>query len=74
VTDDLVGPAERVMKILEANRQQIHPDVPEDLLAEIAEIQEQYQFDDDRNDPRRAIRSLVDRHARSMALKELQSR
>lgn len=74
MTNDPVDPAERVLKILEGNRQQIHRDVPEDLLAEIADIEEQYQFDDNRSEPRRAIRDLVEHYARSLALQETQSK
>jgi|GEM_PF-2746930 len=73
-TPEPLGPAERVREILEENRKRMHPDVPTDMLAEIAAIEEQNQFDDDRAQPRREIRELVDRYARARALEESQSK
>jgi hypothetical protein len=74
MADEPIAPAERVLEILEENRGQMHPDVPSGLLAEVAAIEERYQFDDDRSEPRRAIRDLVERYARTLALQETQAK
>lgn len=67
---DQADPAARTLKVLEATRQAEHPGLPAALLAEIATIEEQNQFDDDRSKARRAIRDLIDQYARSAALTE----
>lgn len=64
------SPAERTLVILEANRSSDAPEVPKRLIEEVAEIQEQNQFDDDRSSPRRTIRTLIEQHARAIELKE----
>lgn len=63
------SPAERALAILEGNRSSDAPEVPKRLIEEIADIQEQNQYDDDRSSPRKALRTLVEQHARAMALK-----
>ena len=52
-------PGARLTQILERNRARTAPDLPSDLLAEMAEIEEQNQFDDDRRDARQALREAV---------------
>lgn len=64
-------PAARLTEILERNRRQIAPDLPADLLLEIAEIEEQNQFDDDRKKARQNLREAVSGVARSVRLEEV---
>lgn len=69
----LASHAERALTILEGNRSAEAPEVPARLVEEIADIQDQNQFDDDRSSPRKAIRTLVEQHARAIDLKESSS-
>lgn len=71
---DKADPAARLLAILERNREKLESEIPADLLGEIAEIQQQSQFDDDRGKTRKEIRKLVEQYAKQMALKEPQSR
>src|SRR4051812_31039282 len=59
-------PAARLREILERNRQKIAPDLPRDLLVEIADIEEQNQFDDDRKKARQNVRDAVGYAAKSL--------
>ena len=54
------SPAERLLGVLERNRAQCAPNLPENLLVEVAEIQIRYQFDDDRKAAHRDIREAVE--------------
>jgi hypothetical protein len=60
----------RLLEILEKNRTSNAADVPVDLLGEIAAIQQQNQFDDDRKQVRKEMRAIVEYYAKSQALKE----
>jgi len=57
--------------ILERNRQKLAAELPPDLLMEIAEIEEQNQFDDDRKKARQNLRDAVGHAARSLRLDEV---
>lgn len=59
-----------LLAILEKNRADNAADVPPDLLTEIAEIQQQNQFDDDRKKTLKAMREIVEQYAKSITLKE----
>jgi hypothetical protein len=63
-------PAARLREILERNRKKIAPDLPRDLLTEIAEIEEQNQFDDDRKNARQNLREAVGHAAKAIRLGE----
>jgi hypothetical protein len=52
-------PSARLSEILERNRADVAPDFPQELLAEIAQIEEQNQFDDDRRPAKQRIREAV---------------
>lgn len=56
---DAADQAHRLKQILLRNRESLDLELPEDLLLEIAEIEEQNQFDDDRSKAQRAIRETV---------------
>lgn len=60
----------RLLEILEKNRVSEAAYVPADLLVEIAALQQQNQFDDDRKQVRKEMREIVDHFAKSQALKE----
>jgi hypothetical protein len=60
----------RLLEILERNRQKVAPELPSDLLKEIAEIEEDNQFDDDRKKARQNLREAVSNAARSIRLTE----
>lgn len=60
----------RLLEILEKNRVSDAADIPTDLLGEIAAIQQQNQFDDDRKQVRKEMRAIVEHYAKSQALKE----
>jgi hypothetical protein len=62
--------AETLLRILEKNRADHCSSVPADLLADIAELQQQNQFDDDRRKTQKAIREIVEQYAKQIALKE----
>lgn len=59
-----------LLEILEKNRAKKAADVPPALLAEVAELQQQSQFDDDRKKVIRTIREIVEQYAKGIALKE----
>lgn len=59
-----------LLEILEKNRVKDAADVPPALLAEVAELQQQSQFDDDRKKVIKAMREIVEQHAKGIALKE----
>lgn len=59
-----------LLEILEKNRVKDAADVSPDLLAEIAELQQQNQFDDDRKKVIKAMRKIVEQYAKGIALKE----
>lgn len=59
-----------LLEILEKNRVKDAADVPPDLLAEVAELQQQSQFDDDRKKVIKAMREIVEQYAKGIALKE----
>jgi hypothetical protein len=67
-------PAERLKEILERNRQRVAPDFPAELLDEIADIEEQNQFDDDRKKARQNLRIAIDTAAKTLRLDEGDSR
>jgi hypothetical protein len=58
-----------LLEILEKNRVKDAGDVPPALLAEVAELQQQSQFDDDRKKVIKAMREIVEQYARGIALK-----
>ncbi len=58
-----------LLEILEKNRVKDAADVPPALLAEIAELQQQSQFDDDRKKVIKAMREIVEQYAKGIALK-----
>lgn len=60
------GTATRFLGILEKNRKKVAPGLPSDLLAEIAQIEEENQFDDDRKKARQNLRESVEHAARSI--------
>ena len=62
--------AANLLGILERHRGDDAPDVPADLLAAVADIEQQNQFDDDRRKAQKAIREIVGHHAQGLALKE----
>ena len=66
--DPVRDPAARLSEILERNRSTVAPDLPEELLAEIAQIEEQYQFDSDRRQARQGIRKAVENALRNAEL------
>lgn len=66
--------AQRLKQILLRNREKMGADLPEDLLLEIAEIQEQNQFDDDRSKTQKAIREAVVAAGKSLRLDEVKNR
>ena len=59
-----------LLEILEKNRVKDAADIPPTLLAEVAELQQQSQFDDDRKKVIKAIREIVEQYAKGIALKE----
>lgn len=59
-----------LLEILEKNRVKDAADVPPALLAEVAELQQQSQFDDDRKKVIKAMRAIVEQYAKGIALKE----
>jgi predicted transcriptional regulator len=59
-----------LLEILEKNRARDTVDVPPELLAEIAELQQQNQFDEDRKKVVKAMREIVEQYAKGIALKE----
>lgn len=58
-----------LLEILEKNRVKDAADVPPALLAEIAELQQQSQFDDDRKKVIKDMREIVEQYAKGIALK-----
>lgn len=68
-----VDPAEKLLRILERNLEILEVDMPDDLLFEIAKLQQQNQFDDDRSKTRKAMRDLIEHHAKQVALQETKS-
>lgn len=58
-----------LLEILEKNRVKDAADVPPALLAEIAELQQQSQFDDDRKRVIKDMREIVEQYAKGIALK-----
>jgi hypothetical protein len=63
-------PAERFREILERNRAEVAPDLPRELLEEMADVEEQNQFDDDRKPTRNALRASVENALRQLNLEE----
>jgi predicted transcriptional regulator len=59
-----------LLEILEKNRVKDAADVPPALLAEVAELQQQSQFDDDRKKVIKAMREIVEQYTKGIALKE----
>lgn len=59
-----------LLEILEKNRVKDAVNVPSALLAEVAEIQQQSQFDDDRRKVIKAMREMVEQYAKGIGLKE----
>jgi hypothetical protein len=68
--DERSDQAERLKGILLGNREAFGNGLPEDVLIEIAEIEEQNQFDDDRASTQKAIRDLISAAAKSLRLAE----
>lgn len=62
-------PGSRLREILEAKRKEIAPGFPRDLLRDISEIEEQYQFDDERKRARQSLREAVTTVASSLRLR-----
>jgi hypothetical protein len=52
-------PATRLLAILERSRGTVAPELPPQLLAVIAEIEEHNRFDEDRKSARQQIRAAV---------------
>lgn len=50
---------DRLVELLEENRKEFAPDLAPEFLVELAEIEERYQFDDDRLPAQREIRAAV---------------
>ena len=50
----------RLIAVLARHKDDLAPDVPIELLREIAEIEERNQYDDDRRGVLRELRSLVE--------------
>ncbi len=61
----------RLEQILLRNRETLGVEVPEGLLLEIAEIEEQNQFDDDRRKARDSIRAVVTSTGKEIRLAEV---
>jgi predicted transcriptional regulator len=59
-----------LLEILEKNRVKDAAGVPPALLVEIAELQQQSQFDDDRKKVIKTMREIVEQYAKGIALKE----
>lgn len=70
---DETDSAARLLAILKRNREKLEAELPPALLSEIAELQQQNQFDDDRGKTRKAMREVVEHHARQVALEESHS-
>lgn len=70
---DETDPGVRLMTILKRNREKLEASLPPALLSEIAELQQQNQFDDDRGKTRKAMREVVEHHAKQVALQESHS-
>lgn len=71
---DAADQAQRLKQILLRNRESLDLELPEDLLLEIAEIEEQNQFDDDRSKAQRAIRETVVAAGKTLRLAEVDER
>lgn len=69
--DKALDKAARLDQILLRNREALGVEIPEELLLEIAEIEEQNQFDDDRRKAREAIREIVVAAGRQIRLDEV---
>ena len=60
---------DRLVEMLEKNRVKIAPDLPAEFLVELADIEERYQFDDDRHPAQKDVRAAV-KNAVEVALHE----
>jgi hypothetical protein len=70
---DAPDQAARLEQILKRNRDSLDLDaeLPEELLLEIAEIEEQNQFDDNRSKAQKAIRDAVEAAGKAIRLGEV---
>jgi len=50
----------RLLKILKRHRDEIAPALSNSVLKEIADLEERYQYDDDRRDPQKGIRGIFE--------------
>jgi len=48
----------RLLKVLKRHRDELAPALSDEVLEEIAEIEEHYQFDDDRRSAQKALREI----------------
>jgi len=48
----------RLLKVLKRHRDELAPALSDEVLAEIAEIEERYQFDDDRRGAQKSLRDI----------------
>ena len=55
----LPSPSQRLCEILERNRETHSPELPAELVATLAEIEERDQFDDDRQRAKSDIREVI---------------
>jgi hypothetical protein len=53
------GRAVRLVPILERHRKELAPELSEKFVADVAEIEEQFQFDDLREEAKRRIRRAL---------------
>lgn len=58
----------RLWRVLVRNREAIAPDVPNDVLREIAEIEERNQYDDDRRKVLVEVRQVFEQTVREQML------
>ncbi len=68
---DAADQAARLEEILVRNRGELEAGLPEELLLEVAEIEEQNQFDDNRSKAQKAIRDAVESAGKALRMGEV---
>jgi hypothetical protein len=63
--------AVRLGPILEQHRKKLAPELSKNLVTEIAEIEEQFQFDDSREEPKRRIRRALEIEVQERLMSEV---